>query len=393
MTGSSLDGGAFLDVRSRLAFLGQADAWNELLAVFSDRPGLTVLACDPLSGSSALLTAAAHVKPSAPGAPVVFVDAASAFSTADLAAMIAAQSVAVLRPGSAAWWRGEEPPASAAGLQLNKELHALGVDPERFRSFAQSDSSLLLAAIDLAADLAGGPVTVVIDHLGPCVSGMRGGDGRETLSLLRTGYQRHHDLDLVLVDYQGGPVVRALADPEHPMYHAGSTLQIPLMLHVARMTPQRFLAGLNQFGSPTSSPAPLFPAELLGAAAELANGVPAYIWKIAELAPTDLVEIDHVVAASAGWQQLRYLTAPSVASQWDLLRRLHPAAPALVAAMSAGQRPHSIPAAPKTRSDGLNRLRDLGIAWQPEPRRWAVSDPLLAAFAREHAPPWLHQRT
>lgn len=385
MTGSSLDGGAFLDVRSRLAFLGHAPAFTELLAVFSDRPGLTVLACDPLSGSSALLTAAVNVKPAAPGAPVVVVDAVSAFTGPDLAAMIASKSVAVLRPGSHAWWRGQEPEASAAGLRLNKELHALGIEPERFRSFAQSDSSLLLAAIDLTAALAAGPVTIVIDHLGPCLSGMRGGDGREALSLLRTGYQRHHDLDLVLVDYQGGPVVRSLSDPEHPMYRSGSTL------HIGRMTPRGFMDGLDQFGAPTSTPAPLFPSALLGAAAELASGVPDYVWKIAELAPNELVEIDPIVAASAGWQRLRYLTAPSVATQWDLLRRLHPAAPALVAAMSAGQRPHSIPAAPKTRTDGLNRLRDLGVAWQPEPRRWAVSDPLLAAFARDHAPPWLHR--
>jgi len=387
MTASNPRPSGFVDSRSRLAFLGHADSFSELLSVFSDRPGLTVLACDPLSGASALLTAAVNVKPSAPGAPVVVVDASRAFSSPDLAAMIAAQSVAVLRPGSAAWWRGEEPEASTAGLQLHKELHGLGMDPERFRSFAQKDSSLLLAALDLAASLAGGPLTVVIDHLGPCVSGMRGGDGREALSLLRTAYQRHRDLDLVVVDYQGGPVVRALADPEHPMYRAGSTL------HIARMTPRGFMAALSQFGAPTSTPGPVFPAELLGAAAELAAGVPAYIWQIAELSnATPETPAEHLVAAAnTGWQGLRYLTEPALATQWNLLQRVHPAARALIAAISSGRPPYSIPAAKKTSADGLNRLRDLGVAWQPEPRRWAVSDPLLAAFAREHAPPWLHE--
>jgi hypothetical protein len=83
---------------------------------------------------------------------------------------------------------------------------------------------------------------------------------------------------------------------------------------------------------------------------------------------------------------------PSVAQEWDLLRRVHPSATTLVAAISLGLPPHGIPAASKTVADGLNRLRDVGAAWQPEPRRWAVSNPLLAAFARQHAPPWAKRR-
>jgi hypothetical protein len=37
-------------------------------------------------------------------------------------------------------------------------------------------------------------------------------------------------------------------------------------------------------------------------------------------------------------------------------------------------------------------MRDVGIAWQPAQRTWAIADPLLAAYAREHAQPWALRR-
>jgi hypothetical protein len=47
---------------------------------------------------------------------------------------------------------------------------------------------------------------------------------------------------------------------------------------------------------------------------------------------------------------------------------------------------------PYTPSNSLARLRELGIAWQPQPRTWALADPLLAAWTRDHAPPWAQRR-
>ncbi len=128
---------------------------------------------------------------------------------------------------------------------------------------------------------------------------------------------------------------------------------------------------------------------MLRTAAELAAGVPALIWRTVDIAPRTG---KHAVRATAGWQRLREMTSPSVGQPWDLLRRVHPSAQTLVAAISLGLAPHSIPAASKTAADGLNRLRDVGVAWQPESRRWAIADPLLAAFARQHAPPWVKRR-
>lgn len=79
--------------------------------------------------------------------------------------------------------------------------------------------------------------------------------------------------------------------------------------------------------------------------------------------------------ALIGWRRLRRACALQATRQWDLQRRLHPTAQAIVAAMSVGLRPHSVAANPKSVNDALGRLRDVGIAWQPEPRRWALSDP------------------
>ncbi len=76
-----------------------------------------------------------------------------------------------------------------------------------------------------------------------------------------------------------------------------------------------------------------------------------------------------------------------------MLRRVHPAAQELVAAISLGLAPHSIRPAAKSANDGLGRLRDLGLAWQPERRRWAMADPLLLAYARTHPPAWAARRS
>ena len=86
------------------------------------------------------------------------------------------------------------------------------------------------------------------------------------------------------------------------------------------------------------------------------------------------------------------MTASQTVRQWDLLRHVHPIAQSVVAAMSVGIRPHAVAANPKSVHDALSRLRQIGVAWQPEPRRWALGDPLLAAWARDHAPPWAIRR-
>jgi hypothetical protein len=81
-----------------------------------------------------------------------------------------------------------------------------------------------------------------------------------------------------------------------------------------------------------------------------------------------------------------------VRREWDLLRRVHPAAQTIVGGISLGLKPHNAPGASKTVDDALNRLRDVGMAWQPAERTWAIADPLLSAYAREHAQPWALRR-
>ena len=133
------------------------------------------------------------------------------------------------------------------------------------------------------------------------------------------------------------------------------------------------------------------PVDLIGAAAELANGVPALAWSILKLAPR---EPDFLpTRAFEGWQELRRLTAPMTAHQWELLRRVHPLAQPIIAAMSVGMRPHSIGANSKSVNEGLKRLREVGLAWRTDRRYWALADPLLAAWARDHAAPWAQRKS
>ena len=60
--------------------------------------------------------------------------------------------------------------------------------------------------------------------------------------------------------------------------------------------------------------------------------------------------------------------------------------PSVVCAIGCGLAPYALPINDKTINAALNRLRARGVLFAPAPRKWAVSDPVLAAWARDHAP-------
>jgi len=233
-------------------------------------------------------------------------------------------------------------------------------------------------ALDLVSALAQGSVIVAIDHLGTMLANLRKTPAREILGELRAARQRATHIDFVLVDHPRGPISEALGNPDHPLYLAGQRLRI------TRAKPERFITDLA-----IAMPLLNTPLGLLRAAAEIAAGVPALTWLIVSLAP---FEGDDDARAVAGWQNVRRANASSVRQAWDVLRRVHPAAQTIASAISLDVKPHSLRLASKTTDDALNRLRDVGLAWQPVERSWALADPLLAAYAREHAPPWSLRR-
>jgi hypothetical protein len=353
---------------------GHVAEWGELLGVLRERRGLTVLVADPLSGTSALLAAALMEN----ARPHMLVDARRCADTLDLAMAIADTAVAALAPEASAWWLGHTPPSSTAGLRVWRSLSEEGIDVNNLRSGVGLGAERLHEALDLTAALATNPVILAIDHLGTMLANLRAKSAREILGELRAARQRASQLDLVLVDHPRGPVSDALGDSEHPLYRAGERLRLP------RTEPSRFIDDLI-----ITKPLVDTPLGLLRAAAEIARGVPALTWQIVSLAP---LEGDDQARAVAGWQRLRRANATSVRQQWDLLRRVHAAAQTIVCAVSLDLKPHSLPLASKTVDDALNRLRDVGLAWQPAERTWALADPLLAAYAREHAPPWALRR-
>jgi hypothetical protein len=210
---------------------------------------------------------------------------------------------------------------------------------------------VLRRALELTIELAAEYIPLAIDHLGVMLSNIRASAALEILDALRMAGQREGRLGLVLVDQPHGPITQALADPKHPLYRAGQRLSI------TRPSADRVIQDLV-----ITKPLVRTPIGLLRAAADLAGGVPSLTWEIVAQAGQ---EGDVTARAEEGWQRIRHANATSVRQQWHELRRLHPAAQALVAGISLGIRPHGIPAASKTVDDGLNRLRDVGVAWQP----------------------------
>jgi hypothetical protein len=353
---------------------GHAAEWGELLLLLEERRGLTVIVADPLSGTSALLAAALEQST----LPSIRVDARRCANSLDLAMVIADGAIAALAPDANAWWMGAAPPSSTAGLRVSRLLNKHRIDPQALRSGEGQGLSRLREALELTTALAEGPITLAIDHLGYMLANLRDTAGREILGVLRAARQQSNNLDLVLVDHPDGPISQALSDQEHPLYRAGERLRI------RRPTPTRIVEDLA-----IAKPLVKTPAALLRAAAELAAGVPALTWQAIAMAPSDG---ENPARALSGWEALRRATAVSVRREWDLLRRVHPAAQTIVGAISLGLKPHNAPGASKTVDDALNRLRDVGMAWQPAERTWAIADPLLSAYAREHAQPWALRR-
>lgn len=340
--------------------------YGELLQLLAERPGLLVVAGDPLSGTSALLaTASAEVE-----GTYVNCDSRSCRDSLDLAMAIGDAAVKALAPDAEAWWKGLGPPASTSGLRLLRAASERGVDLHSLQAGSGKGIYRLSDAIDLMVALDSG-AGLLIDHMGLMLSSMHEGEARELLSTLRALLQRYPTLDLILVEHPDGTISRALVDPDHPLFQAGR------LFSIKRPPPDRFAGDL----AVTRAWSDVAVGDLT-AAAELAAGVPALTWRTLELTGPGERPID-------GWRRLRLASEVSTAQQWDLLRRAHPQAQPVVAAMSAGLRPHAVAANAKSINEALTRLRRLGQVWQPQQRTWALASPLLRSWSREHAPSWV----
>ena len=354
---------------------GRVVEYGELLDSLAERPGLLVLTADPWSGTSALLRSGLDQLNEA----AMIVDARRCRDALDLAIAIADRSIGALASDAEAWWTGSGPPSDAAALRLSRALGANRLDVEDLRTGAGEGTRRLRESIALLAVLSPDAL-LAIDHLGPLLSALSVQHRLELLGTLRASRQEHPGVDLVLVEYPEGPVSAALGDERHPLYRAGARLRI------RRASPLRFVSDLA-----ITRPWTDVPVDLIGAAAELAGGVPALAWAIMSLAPTG--GDSQPARALEGWLRLRRLTAPTTAHQWELLRRVHPLAQPITAAMSVGVRPHAIGANSKSVNEGLKRMRELGLAWRAEARSWTLADPLLAAWVRDHPPPWARRRS
>lgn len=354
---------------------GRVAEYGKLLDALAQRPGLLLLSADPWSGTSPMLRSALEDL----DLPRVLVDARRCRDALDLAMAIADLAISTFAPEADAWWGNMRPPSDVAGLRLSRLLDAEGIDPQGLRLGDGPGLRRLREAFRLLMALTD-QVVVAVDHIGPMLSALPERDAREVLGELRSIRQEFNQIDLVLVEYPEGPISAAFTDRDHPLYRAGARLRI------RRAAPSRFVSDLAITRGWTKAP-----VDLIGASAELTSGVPVLVWEVIALAPPnpDLA----ASRAFAGWQELRRLTDANTSHAWELLRRVHPLAQPIISAMSVGMRPHAIDANSKSVNEALKRLREVGLAWRTERRSWALADPLLRAWARDHAPPWAIRRS
>lgn len=355
-----------------LWLMGLRSEDRELALRLVERPDLLVIESDPLSGASILL---AHAIKD-PDRSTVLVDARVSGSALDLAMAIATAAITRLAPQAASWWNGAGT-FDVEGLRLSRKLSDRGIDLDELRVGSGGGIEQLRHALELVAELSQGDSLLAIDHLDDLLERLSARNARALLGVLRAEHQRAGSMQQLLVGRVDGRLASALRDPEHPLYRAGDTLQL------RRPRPQRFIDDLaatrRQWRDVTLA--------LVGAAAELAHGAPAYVWRT-----VDAARASDDRDALAGWRQLRESTEPSTAQQFRLLGSVHRAAPTVVCAIANGIGPYELPLNPKSINDALTRMRARGQVFSPEKQTWAISDPLLAAWAREHAPVWVHRR-
>jgi hypothetical protein len=362
---------SFIGDESR-AILGHLSEYQRLVTVLGTQPGLVVLAADPLSGASALVRLVLKQLDS----PVVYVDARGALDEIDLGMAIADAAVAALNPQASAWWAGSAPPSDREGLRLHRALSRQGIDIEDVRIGSGPGSRVLDVALELTAELADGPVVLALDHLDGVASRSRQPTANP-LATLRGARQRLPNLNLLLVGRSRGPVERALSNSTHPLYRGGQ------LEHLARADPRRFVADLAIAPQWTDAP-----VATIRVAADLVAGAPAYVWAIVDLA-TAVDDPDPVAA----WSRLRALTDAHTAAQFDMVRAVHPIAQPVVTSIAVGLGPYGLPLNDGRIRSALQNLAAVGAVWQPSHREWAIADPLLTAWCRDHTPPWIRRRS
>jgi hypothetical protein len=346
---------------------------QELAIRLAEHPDLLVIESDPLSGTSVLLAIALEDA----DLPTVPVDARVAGSALDLAMAIATAGVTRLAPQAASWWNGIGA-VDVEGLRLSRELSNRDIDLDELRFGSGAGVEQLRDALELVAELSEGKGLLAIDHLDDLLERLSARDARALLGVLRAEHQRSGSVRQLLVGRVDGRLASALRDPEHPLYRAGDIVQF------RRPRPHRFIDDMA-IGRPWTDA----PVELVGAAAELADGAPAYVWRTVDTATKTGRQGTPALAA---WHQLRESAEPSTAQQFRLLASVHRAAPTVVCAIASGIGSYELPLNPKSINDALTRMRARGQVFPPEKQRWAISDPLLAAWAREHAPVWVRRR-
>jgi hypothetical protein len=354
--------------------IGLMSEHQELTIRLAERPDLLVIESDPLSGTSALLSLALADA----DLPIVPVDARVAGNAIDLAMAVATAGITRLAPRAASWWNGTGTP-DVEGLRLARTLSQRGIDLEQLRFGTGAGLEQLRHALELVAELSDGVGLLTIDHLDDLLERLGSRAADALLGVLRAEHQRAGSLQQLLVGRVDGRLASAVHDPGHPLYRAGDILQ------VRRPRPHRFVDDLAIGRSWTSAS-----VELIGTAAELAAGAPAYVWRIVDAATAQTGT--HDAPALAAWRQLRESAEPSTAQQFRLLGSVHRAAPTVVCTIASGIGPYELPLNPKSISDAVTRMRARGQVFSPEKQRWAISDPLLAAWARDNAPIWVGRR-
>lgn len=352
--------------------IGHLSEYQSLLVELDEQPGLHPLIADPFSGTTEVLrTALIEIS-----YPSLYVDARSLVNELDLAMAIGDSAIRTLQPAAEAWWTGIAPPGDLGGVRLRRKLHELSLDTQSIQLGEGLGSQTLDDALRLAVHLAGGPIAVAIDHLDDLLRHGRA-DRADPLATLRTARQRLPDLQLVLVGRPEGPLERALKDPRHPLFRAGQPQ------HLRRSYADRFVNDLA-IGRPWLPNGAT--ASTVKIAADLAAGVPAYVWAIVDRVAAEPAPVQQI------WKRYRDERSVAVTRHAETLGALHPIALPVAASVAAGLGAYALPFNDGRVRAALRSMQSAGAAWQPAPRTWGISDPLLASWLRENAPPWIRRR-
>ena len=357
---------------------GRRDDVQRLVTLVQESAGALLVTAPPLRGLSELLWLVELHLERVEVDRFVRVDARRATGASDLARLLSVGAVAEFEEDALNSWELGAAPATRETIEAYRRVMSAAeprVDVDSLRGGVGEGPRLLEQAFYFTASLADGERAVVIIDHADAIFRRRfdRAPARQLSGALRSSIQEFGNLQLILAGHQDGPAQRALESHDDPLFRAAQLVAVP------PLSPPALANALLK--SPIAEG---LDAATVNVACDIAAGVPSLTLELLGRVRTLAEEFDKDRPGLVldAYLELIQASRQRLALTIDLARELHRLGPAIMQSLAVGSTPYQLPESSKIVFEALRRLQDAGLIWQPGPRVWAVTDPLVRGWLR-----------